>query len=363
MPCPQVSVVIPAYNRRDGLLRTLHALNVQEGYGGLFEVVVADDGSTDGTDAALRGATDALCYPLVVVRLGGCGPAVARNCGLAVARGGIVLFTDSDCEPTPGWLQAMAGAIVSGAQAAGGRVEVPVEAGWFAWCVNYTMQCWLGGMGRRWALGGLVPGYRLRTGCMAASMGLLREVGGFREDLGCYGEDAVLSEMIVRSGARVEHRASATVVHREERSWTDYCLESAAKGAATARLLRHHALPMRGLYLLPVLLMAAGGLAVVLAACGTLPAWLVGVWVCYLATLAVFAVGASARAERVVYAAGVPVVAALLHLAWGVGFLCGAVWSFPLAKGERRPVSKRGARRGGVSASGASADGGGGQVI
>jgi len=57
-----------------------------------FETIVVDDGSTDGTWSDLVGAVD----DLRVVRTEHRGPAAARNRGLAIARGGLIAFLDSD---------------------------------------------------------------------------------------------------------------------------------------------------------------------------------------------------------------------------------------------------------------------------
>ncbi|MBK7202135.1 MAG: glycosyltransferase family 2 protein [Anaerolineae bacterium] len=61
-------------------------------------MIVVDDGSQDGT-AALARSLGALTIEQVNQ-----GADAARNQGVAAAQGDIVLFTDSDCEPAPGWL-------------------------------------------------------------------------------------------------------------------------------------------------------------------------------------------------------------------------------------------------------------------
>lgn len=98
----RASVVIPAFNCRDVLPVCLDALTRQTIPQPDFEIVVVDDGSTDGTGEV------AASYPGVrVIRQANQGPAAARNCGARSAASSIVVFTDSDCEPTPGWLEAM----------------------------------------------------------------------------------------------------------------------------------------------------------------------------------------------------------------------------------------------------------------
>jgi len=99
---PLVSVVIPAYNAAEQLPATLRALAAQQEEPGPVEVLVVDDGSTDGTADAARSSG---LGTLRVVSLPRCGgPARARNAGIEAARGELVVFTDADCIPDPRFL-------------------------------------------------------------------------------------------------------------------------------------------------------------------------------------------------------------------------------------------------------------------
>ncbi len=96
----EASVVIPAHNAAETLPATLAALAAQK-TGATFEVIVVDDGSTDDTARiAEQAGTRLVRNPRPV------GPGAARNAGVAAARGALLAFTDADCEPTPGWLDA-----------------------------------------------------------------------------------------------------------------------------------------------------------------------------------------------------------------------------------------------------------------
>jgi glycosyltransferase involved in cell wall biosynthesis len=90
-----LSVVVPTYNRAPVLARCLDALAAQDP--APDEVVVVDDGSTDGTRAVLaeRGWVRAVHQP-------NGGRAAAKNAGVAAARGDVVLFIDDDVMATPG---------------------------------------------------------------------------------------------------------------------------------------------------------------------------------------------------------------------------------------------------------------------
>ncbi|MCP3959639.1 MAG: glycosyltransferase [bacterium] len=95
------SVVIPTYNRMDVLPEVLAALERQEGAPS-FEVVVIDDGSTDGTARWLR--SRGFQVPVEVLSQTNQGPAAARNWGVRTARGGRVAFLGDDTVPSRGWL-------------------------------------------------------------------------------------------------------------------------------------------------------------------------------------------------------------------------------------------------------------------
>lgn len=90
-PMPaSVSVVIPAYNACEHLPECLESVFRQEVTDGL-EVIVVDDGSTDGTRDCLS------AFPNVVyLAQGNRGPAAARNAGIARSRGTFIAFLDAD---------------------------------------------------------------------------------------------------------------------------------------------------------------------------------------------------------------------------------------------------------------------------
>ena len=97
---PEVSVIIPTYNRKEVLPRALNSVLSQEDTA--FEVLVIDDGSTDKTDRLI-----AEKYPQVsYFYQSNQGPAAARNRGLERARGKWIAFLDSDDEWMPGKLSA-----------------------------------------------------------------------------------------------------------------------------------------------------------------------------------------------------------------------------------------------------------------
>lgn len=99
-----ISVIIPCYNAEKTIMRTLEALDRQTVKG--FEVVLADDGSSDNTASAAK-SFKPKNYKLIVIPEKHAGPAVQRNRGAEKAKGRILLFTDSDCVPDRKWVKEM----------------------------------------------------------------------------------------------------------------------------------------------------------------------------------------------------------------------------------------------------------------
>ncbi len=98
---PFASVIVPVFNGADTLGDCLQALAHQTVGAERYEIIVVDDGSTDGS------AEVAARYGVTVIRQEHTGAAAARNRGAQWARGQILLFTDADCRPEQDWIEQM----------------------------------------------------------------------------------------------------------------------------------------------------------------------------------------------------------------------------------------------------------------
>lgn len=196
---PAISVVISTYQRAGRLERVLGALAAQEAPVS-FEVVVVDDGSTDGTWEELQRLRSTLPIDLRPVRLDtNTGRSAGRNAGLRATRGDAVVFTDDDCRPTPGWLAAMAEALSSADVVQGRTMGDPEHIdrwGPFSYTVSVHQE---NGVYETCNIG-----YR---------RDLITRLGGLDESFRYAGEDTDLAWRAKEAGARVTFAPDALVFH------------------------------------------------------------------------------------------------------------------------------------------------------
>ncbi len=103
-----ISIVVPAYNESAVIISTLQRIRsfMQQHYGADFELLVADDGSTDDTATLVSGQSD-----VRLLKLPHRGKGAAVRAGVLAAQGEVILFTDADnstdIEHLPAFLQAL----------------------------------------------------------------------------------------------------------------------------------------------------------------------------------------------------------------------------------------------------------------
>ena len=94
-----LTIIIPTYNREKVLTKALNGYLAQSSPHLIHELLVVDDGSTDGTESMVREIGKRSPFPIRYLRQPNKGPAAARNLGISEARAALVLFTDSDIIP------------------------------------------------------------------------------------------------------------------------------------------------------------------------------------------------------------------------------------------------------------------------
>jgi glycosyltransferase involved in cell wall biosynthesis len=101
---PTVTVIIPTYNRKDSLLRTLDSLIQQTFPADQLEVIVVDDGSTDDTPTI---TSQQFPFTFRCVRQKNQGATAARNYGATISQAEILVFIDDDVTISPQTLAAL----------------------------------------------------------------------------------------------------------------------------------------------------------------------------------------------------------------------------------------------------------------
>jgi glycosyltransferase involved in cell wall biosynthesis len=224
-------VVFATHNRAQRLDALLHSLRAQTLPADEFEVIVVDDGSSDATPDVLSGHAAAGELRLTTLRLSSPeGAAAARNAGWRKASAPLVAFTDDDCLPTPGWLEA--GLAAHGKHPDGviqGRVDInPAELDRLTSFSHFFIQH------------GLDAGFP--TSNIFYPRELLERLGGFDSEAfpAVGGEDTDLAWRSFKQGAHPVWAPEAQVLHGVLNVGAIKKLRIAARWAPTVQLYRRH---------------------------------------------------------------------------------------------------------------------------
>ncbi len=222
---PRFSVVVCTYNGSKTIRDCMEGLLAVE-YPD-FEVIVVDDGSTDGTADIVRR------YGFRVISTPNRGLSSARNTGMRAASGEIVAYIDDDAYPDPDWLTYLAAAFMNTRHAAiGGPNIPPKEDGSIAECIAN-------------APGG--PVHVLLSdqqaehipGCnMAFRKAALQEIGGFDPRFRAAGDDVDVCWRLQERSYTLGFSPAAMVWHHRRNSIVAYWKQQIGYGKAEALLER-----------------------------------------------------------------------------------------------------------------------------
>lgn len=237
---PELSVIVCSYNRRETLRECLDSFNAQTA-AARMELIVVDDGSSDGTAAMLAEYPFSVAHKVVSRKNGGL--AVARNSGLAAARGEYVLFVNDDTIAFPDLVErhlARHAALGPGLHSVLGSFEQPREA-----LANALMRflevtpyvfCYASmkpgasyGWNRWWTANVSVP---------RAAVELAGRFDGSFRHYGC--EDTDLAIRLERLGGDVVYDSTARAHHRHLLSLDDLARRQRTVARAYVRLFKKH---------------------------------------------------------------------------------------------------------------------------
>jgi GT2 family glycosyltransferase/peptidoglycan/xylan/chitin deacetylase (PgdA/CDA1 family) len=233
---PQLSVVIPTYNRREQLRACLDALAQQTQPASDFEVIVVVDGSTDGTVEMLEALTPPFSLH-AVTQEGNSGYGAARNAGVEVASGTYLLFLDDDVMASP--------------QLVSEHLRVQREEGGVGVIGPYpqSLPPGAGRFARAWAemrleyydsLTKRTPTFTsVHTGNFSVSKANALTVGGFAEDLP-RAVDIEFGYRLQEAGVRFVFAPEALGIEDQRESSTDMFHDAEVRGANGLELWRRH---------------------------------------------------------------------------------------------------------------------------
>jgi len=224
----KTSIIIPTYNRINSLKRVVAALEKQVYPRADFEVVVISDGSTDGTAEFLNQLTTPL--NLVAIQQENGGPASARNHGLQIACGDIIIFLDDDVIPQPTLIQEhMRIFQEQGDHVIGlGPMITPLDhqlSPWVAWEQKMLVKQYDAMQRGDWA----PTARQFYTGNSAAARQRLLDAGGFDPTFK-RAEDVELAYRLADKGAVFVFNPDAVGYHYAERSFPSWLATPYAYG-------------------------------------------------------------------------------------------------------------------------------------
>lgn len=230
----KISVVIPTYNRADSLAVVLPSLLDQAFPADLYEVLLCDAGSTDGTEELVAELNDSR---LVFTPGPNTGRSGARNRGVKEARGELILFTDADIIAEPDLLQQhyefhrrFPGDAVVGCE-----VQVDTLEQYAEYRLDPQTHA------RHRTTRKTVPWHYFLTGnASAAKVDLLR-VGVFDENFTGYGhEDLELGYRLHKAGCTLHYNPYAVNYHWHPVPYEEQCEKMFLAGKSTVRFYRKH---------------------------------------------------------------------------------------------------------------------------
>lgn len=229
------SVVVPTRNRRAEIVRLVGTLAAQTA---AFELVVAIDGSTDGTAEALAGL--GVPYPLRIVHGPGRGRAAACNEAIRAAGGDVVLVLDDDMEPEPQLVERHASHHPPGSRRCV-LGAVPVSEADTSPTARYIARRFADHAVRLARPGHVFVARDFYTGNTSIRRDVLLEAGAFDERFTAYGnEDVELFLRLRTAGVELSFDGAAVARQHYGKTFAGLIEDTVAKGTTSVVLARAH---------------------------------------------------------------------------------------------------------------------------
>lgn len=203
----RVSVIIPTYIRKDELKKCLESLFKQNYPKNLYEIIIIDGGTTDGTEGMISEIEKEAPCPIRYFKQGNMGVAAARNIGIKNSNEKYTAFIDSDCIARENWLEKLMETISSTGNDIGG-VGGKILNGIDTWIGNggYLNEFY-GYLSNETKFTRVLP-----TANLCLEKDILNEVGYFDENLRT-SEDTDICWRIIKRGYKILYTPDIIVTH------------------------------------------------------------------------------------------------------------------------------------------------------
>jgi glycosyltransferase involved in cell wall biosynthesis len=246
----KLSVIVPCYNRLDELEELFPSLEKLTLSRDKFEIIVVDDGSSDGTEDYVVSYKSVSGISFAFYKQENQGPGAARNLGLENSTGDFYIFVDSDVIVPVHWLEEVFNKInEENLDAFGGPDKAHESFSPVLKAIDYAMTSFITTGGLRGKKGKKLAKFFPRSFNMGLSKNTYDKIGGFGSLR--HGQDIEYSNRIIKSGAKVEFLENAYVYHKRRTSLKKFFKQAFNWGVARINLYKLDSSMLEPLHCIP----------------------------------------------------------------------------------------------------------------
>jgi len=333
-----ISVITPTFNRLSELKHLVDSLQRQTISPELFEVIISDDGSNDGTEDYIRNRSLDVDFELTIIKQANLGPGAARNHGMKKAVGELFLFIDSDCEAELDWIEKIYNLYKNDEFDACGGPDgakddfTPLQKG-----IDFAMTSFFTTGGMRGHSEKMLAKFYPRSHNMGMTRKLYNQVGGFGSLR--HGQDIELSHRIHESGARIKFIPDAIVYHRRRTSLKRFFKQVFNWGVARVNLGKISSDMLEPIHFMPALATILA-ISIIVGSIYYPNVFLPLIFLGF-AGLLVLAISAGIRSKSIAVFGYTSLTIPFQIFGYGSGFIVSFVKRYIFGMGEWRGFSKR----------------------
>lgn len=259
---PELSLIVPVYNRPQEVEELLESLTRQTATG--FEVIIVEDGSVDKCEQVVERYEQEL--NLSYFFKANSGPGLSRNYGAKRAQSDFFIFLDSDCIIPESYVAAVLKGLEKGdTDTFGGPDRAMPNFTTIQKAINYSMTSLLTTGGIRGGKASMEK-FHPRSFNMGMTRAAFEKTQGFSEMR--FGEDIDLSIRIVKHGFNSKLFPEAYVYHKRRTNFRQFFKQVFNSGIARINLYRRHPHTLKAVHFFPALFTLGLCFGILLAALG-----------------------------------------------------------------------------------------------